>query len=548
MTTADGSTSTRDGADGNLWRQALWILLASTLLRLVLAVLVPLFPDEAYYWEWSRRLAGGYFDHPPAIALLIAGGTALLGDTALGVRVLPILAGTFAGFWLVRTACHLAGPRAARYTALIFAVLPLAAGGLVLATPDAPLLAGIAWTLYAVVRALDVENAEWSVTAYWLVAGVAIGAAMASKFTGVLVPVAIVIAMLAHAPLRARLAHAGPWLAVAVASLVMVPVLWWNAQHDWVAFVFQLGHGLGTTARGNWFGRELELIGGQAGLVTPILFVLLLGATWRALFPPRDDGRDSPDPMPPSRLGGRDARDPVRFTLAVVTAFCLLFFMYSATRKSVEANWPAIAWMPAIMLLGAARRGLRTAWERRALWLAGALTAAALVHVVVPIFPLPARRDQVSKAHGWDRLAAAVEDSRTRWDASPTPAAGPRRTAGAPSFLATNRYQDAAMLAFHLDDHPTLYSLNLGARHNQYDLWPGFTDRAQVGASMLLVLEEPAEGLPGPIQRLTGHFASIEPGELVRLTRASPTRGEEYVGRRRLWRLEGWSGTWPADP
>lgn len=539
MTTADGSTGTRDEAggsptigdepgggpsatrdepEGNLWRQALWILLASTLLRLVLAALVPLFPDEAYYWEWSRRLAGGYFDHPPAIALLIAGGTALLGDTALGVRFMPILAGTFAGFWLVRTACHLAGPRAARYTALIFAVLPLAAGGLVLATPDAPLLAGIAWTLYAVVRALDAENAAWPVTTYWLIAGVAIGCAMASKFTGVLVPVAIVIAMLVHAPLRARLTHAGPWLAVAVASLVMVPVLWWNAQHGWIAFVFQLGHGLGTTARGNWFGRELELIGGQAGLVTPILFVLLLGATWRALF-----------------------RDPARFTLAVVTTFCLLFFVYSATRKSVEANWPAIAWMPAIMLLGAARRGLRTAWERRALWLAGALTAAALVHVVVPIFPLPARRDQVSKAHGWERLAAAVEDARTRWDASPTPATGAR------PFLATNRYQDAAMLAFHLDDHPTLYSLNLGARRNQYDLWLGFTDRAQVGASMLLVLEEPAAGLPGPIQRLTGHFASIEPGELVRLTRDSPTRGEEYVGRRRLWRLDGWTGTWPAD-
>ena len=217
MTTAGSRTSTSDGpregprvasdeADGNLWRQALWILLASTLLRLVLAALVPLFPDEAYYWEWSRRLAGGYFDHPPAIALLIAGGTALLGDTALGVRFLPILAGTFAGFWLVRTACHLAGPRAARYTALTFAVLPLAAGGLVLATPDAPLLAGIAWTLYAVVRALDSDNAAWPVTAYWLMAGVAIGCAMASKFTGVLVPEAIVMAMLAHAPLRARLA------------------------------------------------------------------------------------------------------------------------------------------------------------------------------------------------------------------------------------------------------------------------------------------------------------------------------------------------------
>lgn len=87
----------------------MWILGASTLLRLILGAVVPLFPDETYYWEWSRRLAGGYFDHPPMIAVLIAGGTALLGDTPLGVRLLPILAGTFAGYWLVRAACHLAG-------------------------------------------------------------------------------------------------------------------------------------------------------------------------------------------------------------------------------------------------------------------------------------------------------------------------------------------------------------------------------------------------------------------------------------------------------
>ncbi len=37
----------------------------------------------------------------------------------------------------------------------------------------------------------------------------------------------------------------GPWLAVLVASLVMLPVLRWNALHDWSSFRFQLEHGLG---------------------------------------------------------------------------------------------------------------------------------------------------------------------------------------------------------------------------------------------------------------------------------------------------------------
>src|SRR5688572_3031170 len=189
---------------GALWRQALLILGVSTCVRLVVAALVPLFPDEAYYWEWSRRLAGGYFDHPPLIAWLIAGGTAIGGDSPIGVRLLTNLAGTGAMYALLVTTCDLAGERAARFTSLVLSCLPLAAAGLVLATPDAPLLMGISFTLLAVSRALGAPAGSAYATRWWLIAGVAIGIAMASKFTGVLVPAAIAIAMAVHAPSRAR--------------------------------------------------------------------------------------------------------------------------------------------------------------------------------------------------------------------------------------------------------------------------------------------------------------------------------------------------------
>ena len=44
---------------------------ALILLRGVMAGLLPLSADEAYYWLWSKHLAAGYFDHPPMIAWLI---------------------------------------------------------------------------------------------------------------------------------------------------------------------------------------------------------------------------------------------------------------------------------------------------------------------------------------------------------------------------------------------------------------------------------------------------------------------------------------------
>ena len=46
--------------------------------------LLPLSADEAYYWLWSRHLAAGYYDHPPAIAFVIRAGTLLFGDTPFG--------------------------------------------------------------------------------------------------------------------------------------------------------------------------------------------------------------------------------------------------------------------------------------------------------------------------------------------------------------------------------------------------------------------------------------------------------------------------------
>src|SRR5688572_32343556 len=45
-------------------------------INLLQAALVNIDPDEAYYWWYSRKLAWGYFDHPPLVALTIA-----LGET-----------------------------------------------------------------------------------------------------------------------------------------------------------------------------------------------------------------------------------------------------------------------------------------------------------------------------------------------------------------------------------------------------------------------------------------------------------------------------------
>jgi 4-amino-4-deoxy-L-arabinose transferase-like glycosyltransferase len=498
---------------GRQWRLAIAVTIASALIRLGVAAFIPLFPDEAYYWQWSRHLADGYFDHPPAIAWLIRFGTLLVGDTPLGVRLGPVLAGLAVGLISCASARRIAGDRAALIAALALAVMPLSAAGLVLATPDAPLLAACAAMIYAVIRALEAPIASPRSDFWWVLAGVALGLAEASKYTAVLIPLAAFTAMLLKRELRPRLSDPGPYIAIAVSLVVFSPVVAWNAEHGWASFAFQLRHGLGHVD-GSVARRELELLGGQFALVSPILFALLCLAIAKSIVWPE----------------GRKHTRAQTALLPLVALLVFAFFMYAATKRRVEANWPAIAYIPGMLVLATHAGGRAwNRWLKGGLVLTGALSCAVYVNTLVPILPIPAHRDPVARAAGWDDLAFAVQ-----------------RELAVPSgraWVAAERYQEASMLSFNLVGQPPTFALNLTTRTNQYDLWPGFADVAHRGDAIVLVTDEAADGSRHPgVALLSPYFTSVRRGAKVVLAR----RGDP-VKPLRIWVLSGWRGSWPGS-
>ena len=497
-------------ADPDAWRTAITVTVVAALVRLFFAWWIPLFPDETYYWDWSRHLAGGYFDHPPVIAVLIRAGTLLGGATSLTVRLFPVIAGAVASFAAVGIARRIGGDKAARSAAVIFALMPLAASGLVLATPDAPLLATNAVALYFVVRALQSPLRSRASFLWWCAGGIALGLAFASKYTSILLPVGLTIAVLLRPSLRARLAEPGPYVACVLATLVFLPVLHWNAAHDWISFRFQIQHGLGTP-KGSALQRELELFGGQLGLVSPILFVLAAAAVWRAARRPATDAH---------------------FALAVVALASWGFFVYSALRRPVEANWPAPSYVPAVALLAAIASSLtRDRWLRRGIVLAAVMVAVLYVHALVPILPLPAPRDPLARGAGWKGAAQQVAAAR-----------GARASQPGRTFIAADRYQDVSELAFHLAGHPEVFCVCVTGRHNQYELWPGFADVAKPGDALVLLLDERKEGAVHETAALLApYFTSVTPGASAPLMRGSDT-----VTVRRVWTLAGYRGGWPV--
>src|SRR5215471_13866026 len=223
-------------SDARFVRSTSLIVLALVVLRLVAAAVTPLTFDEAYYWTWSKHLAGGYYDHPPMVALVIRLGTLVAGDTELGVRLVSILSALPMSYAVFRTSVILfGGTRVAASAVILLNVTLMAAVGTLIVTPDSPLLVASSVLLFCLAKVLETGRGVW-----WLAVGAAAGAALLSKYTALFFGPAILIWLIRVPKLRHWLVS--PWLYLGglLALALFIPVILWNADHHWVSFIKQM--------------------------------------------------------------------------------------------------------------------------------------------------------------------------------------------------------------------------------------------------------------------------------------------------------------------
>ena len=137
-------------------------VLALVALRLLAAAFTPITFDEAYYWMWSKHLAGGYYDHPPMVALVIRLGTLIAGDTELGVRLVSILL-ALPMSWAIyeATSVLFGGRRVAATATILFNATLMVAVGTMIVTPDAPLLVASSFLLLSLAKVLRTGRGAW---------------------------------------------------------------------------------------------------------------------------------------------------------------------------------------------------------------------------------------------------------------------------------------------------------------------------------------------------------------------------------------------------
>ncbi|MBC8141489.1 MAG: glycosyltransferase family 39 protein [Armatimonadetes bacterium] len=499
-------------------RAAFVLLFALLVIRLVTATHFGLAWDEAYYWQWSRYLAFGYYDAGPGIALTIRAGTLLFGDTPLGVRFVPILLSVAANALIFALARRLFDARVGFWTIALAAVSPLLAIGSVLATYDLPQIFFWAAGLYAVARAVEdakptllIPNLQSLIpTLWWYVTGLCVGLGTNTKPTMIFFAPGVLLLLWLVPAYRKHLASPHPYLAFALAILCLAPLFIWNAQHDNVNWIHTLNRGNRSTnaAPGRWLG---EFWGGQALVVGPGLLIAELIALGYALRRTMD-------------FASQKSVDPRYTFIAAFTVPILALCTLIALRSKVEINWCVAAHLSG--LLGIAAVFTR---ERLRGWFVASVAVSAILSLVLffpnalvirPFAPLVANGtwEKVNEQYGWEVIAGAVVREKDALQAE---------SGATPVFVAGTGYRVCSILSFYLPGQPFVPKLQIpDTRRDQYNVWTNEAALAGQNAVVALDMNRPEEEA-----YLRTRFASVSEPVVVDVPRPS------FKGAVKSWRL-----------
>jgi len=203
------------------------------ILRLIVASIAPLHPDEAYYWLWSKHLSWGYYDHPPMVSYWIRLGTEIMGDSALGVRLLFCLSLIPLCALVMDMARRVHGLEAQNLSALYLLSSLMILGGM-LATPDAPLVLFFTLSLRMLLRLLETGDGR-----YWY--GFAISACLCvlSKYMGLFLGIGVIAWLIFTPSQRHWLRSRDFWLAGLLFLILMTPHLLWLGENHFVSVIKQ---------------------------------------------------------------------------------------------------------------------------------------------------------------------------------------------------------------------------------------------------------------------------------------------------------------------
>lgn len=335
----------------------IFAIIYSVLLRFFYLGLPELFYEEAYYWNYAKHLNIGYLDHPPLVAWIIWLFTKLIGNNEFAVRFGAFTLWFVMAYFSYRLARDIDKNNRAGQVIVLVATLPafFATGWAM--TPDAPLMACWAATIYFLYQALIHEQRK-----AWVGIGIAMGLGMLSKYTIALLGPAGLLFILADRPSRKWIFQPDPYLAIFIAIIIFSPVIIWNMGHEWASLLYQSRDRMADHFEFSLpdFLISIILILTPTGFFS-LIAILLYRKT--AIFRSNVAGEDT--------ISNTTNRG--YFLLLMLTFFPVAVFLATSLFRETKFHWTAPCWLGVVpyMALIATRNSQTSAnkfleWTRRA--------------------------------------------------------------------------------------------------------------------------------------------------------------------------------------
>ncbi|MCY7354430.1 MAG: glycosyltransferase family 39 protein [Lysobacter sp.] len=364
------------------------LLTAVTVIKCIVAAQLPLFVDEAFYWQEGQHLAPAYSDLPGLTAWLTRLGVELGGQHALALRAPFLLIAALVPCLIANIAMREFGAARGWQAGMLALLLPLSGTLGLLALPDVPMALATVLCMDAGARLLRQVDAK---AAAELAMGLMIGALSHYRFAAVIGVGLVALLMLPEG--RRALRDLRVWMAIVIGAVAWVPLLFWNLENADAGLRFQLidRHPWALHWDGAWF----VLI--QALLVTPLLLVAMMVAARRNLF----------------ATAGPASRYFAMLGAATVLGFFALGFFADSER--VSFHWPLAGYLALLPLVPVVLATWRV-WLRRVTWATAAIGLVSVLgyYTTVSTPSLRARfaaeKWYPSNFVGWGEVAAATHD------------------------------------------------------------------------------------------------------------------------------------------
>jgi hypothetical protein len=336
----------------------LYVVAAKLLLHLSMVARYGIFRDEMYYLACSRHMAWGYVDHPPFTVWIAWFSRVVLGDSPLGVRLLPILTGA-AVVWLAGAlAREMGGGRFAQgMAALAVFVVPLYLVAHTWLTDN--VFEQLIWMacIWLVARAINTGDAR-----NWLWFGVVAGLGFENKYSIAFLLLGLLVGVLLT-PRRHFLKSRYLWLGVLACALISLPNLLWQVHYH---FPFlELMHNIRMSNRDVVRG-PVAFIADQAMIMNPILFPLWVGGLIWLFFGKYIRSADS--------RSGESSHDVGRYRVFGWTYLVVLMAFIALKAK----NYYVAPIYPILFAAGAIGLERLAAGRRIGAWMRGAYVALVI--------------------------------------------------------------------------------------------------------------------------------------------------------------------------